>query len=244
MKTVVLHHLSSCHSGEVTHAGPGRPRLHAPRRPGPTARAEILDAAAELFTTRGFSPTSTRTIAEAVGIRQASLYNHFATKNDLLVALLEDTVEPTLDFDDNLDPTLPPEVRLCALAWFDTAQLSAGRWNLGALYHLPELRTEPFDRFREERRQLMERYRILAAQIVGDDDPRTHLPFRIVESVIGMRADDGDVDAGLPEALATASLTVLGVSDVTAVTSAARALVVGVPGDLLGSMTPPSRPPA
>lgn len=179
-----------------------------------------------------------------MGIRQASLYNHFATKNDILVALLEDTVEPTLDFDDNLDPALPPEVRLCALAWFDTAQLSAGRWNLGALYHLPEVRTEPFDRFREERRHLMERYRTLAAQIVGDGDPRTHLPFRVVESVIGMRADDGDVDAGLPEALATASLTVLGVSDLAAVTSAARALVVGVPGYLLGSMNPPARPPA
>ncbi len=93
--------------------GPDRPR--APRSSPPRT----------LFTTRGFSPTSTRTIAEAVGIRQASLYNHFATKNDILVALLEDTVEPTLDFDDNLDPTLPPEMRLCALAWFDTAQLSA-----------------------------------------------------------------------------------------------------------------------
>lgn len=239
---MVLQSLSSCQSGEVTHAGPGRPRLHAPRRPGPTARAEILDAAAELFTTRGFSPTSTRSIAEAVGIRQASLYNHFATKNDILVALLEGTVEPTLDFDDHLDDTLPPEVRLCALAWFDTVQLCAGRWNLGALYHLPEARTEPFDRFRHERRQLMERYRRLAARIVGDGDPRTHLPFRIVESVIGIRADNADIDAGLSEALATASLTVLGVGDVAAVTSVARALVVGVPDDLLGSMNPPSPP--
>ncbi|MEU5841736.1 TetR/AcrR family transcriptional regulator [Rhodococcus sp. NPDC047139] len=228
----------------MTHAGPGRPRLHAPRRPGSTARAEILDAAAELFTTRGFSPTSTRSIAEAVGIRQASLYNHFATKNDILVALLEDTVEPTLDFDEKLDDALPADVRLCALAWFDTAQLSAGRWNLGALYHLPEVRTAPFDRFRHERLQLMERYRLLAAEIVGDGDPRTHLPFRIVESVIGMRADNGDIDAGLPEALATASLAVLGVSDLAAVSGAARALVVGVPDDLLESMNPQAAPHA
>ena len=57
----------------------GRPRLTTQRRPGTTARDEILDAAGELFTTLGYTGTSTRTIAEAVGIRQASLYHYFKT---------------------------------------------------------------------------------------------------------------------------------------------------------------------
>src|SRR5690606_3245917 len=96
---------STCEDADVTTAGPGRPRLRPRRRPGSTARAEILDAAAELFTSRGFAATSTRLIAEAVGIRQASLYNHFTTKNDILVALLEDTIEPALDFAEALDQT-------------------------------------------------------------------------------------------------------------------------------------------
>ncbi len=221
-----------CQGEGVSQAGPGRPRLRAPRRPGNNARAEILDAAAELFTTRGFASTSTRLIAETVGIRQASLYNHFATKNDILVALLEGTVEPTIEFDDGLGDALPADLRLCALTWFDAAQLCAGRWNLGALYHLPELRTDSFDVFRRDRRRLYRRYRELASQIVGGDDPRIDLPFRLVESVISTRAD-GDIDASLPETLATASLTVLGVTRVAEVTSAARALVVGVPGDVL-----------
>ncbi|MEN3316849.1 MAG: hypothetical protein V7643_250, partial [Mycobacterium sp.] len=43
----------------------GRPRLTTQRRPGTTARDEILDAAGELFTTLGYTGTSTRTIAEA-----------------------------------------------------------------------------------------------------------------------------------------------------------------------------------
>lgn len=213
----------------MTHAGPGRPRLREPRRPGATARAEILDAAAELFTTRGFASTSTRLIADAVGIRQASLYNHFATKNDILVALLEDTVEPTIEFDASLDDNHPPAVRLCALAWFDTAQLCAGRWNLGALYLLPEVRTERFGHFRAEREQLAIRYRDLATEIVGENDPRAGLPFRLVESAIAIRADDERVDAKLPEMLATASLDVLGVGDTAAVKRRARALVIGVP---------------
>src|SRR4051812_22982394 len=76
--------------------GRGRPRLERPRRPGKTAREEILDAAAELFTTHGYSSTSTRRIADAVGMRQASLYHHFATKDDILDALLVGTVDEPL----------------------------------------------------------------------------------------------------------------------------------------------------
>ena len=81
-----------CKNDAVTSAGPGRPRSQQPSRPGATARDEILDAAAELFTTHGFANTSTRSIADAVGIRQSSLYHHFKTKDDILEDLLEGTV--------------------------------------------------------------------------------------------------------------------------------------------------------
>ena len=80
----------------MTTTGAGRPRLTTRKRPGATAREEILDAAAELFTTRGFTSTSTRMIADAVGVRQASLYHHFATKDDMLAALLVGTVDAPL----------------------------------------------------------------------------------------------------------------------------------------------------
>ena len=69
--------------------GRGRPRLEQSRRPVNTAREEILDAAAELFTSLGYASTSTRRIADAVGVRPASLYHHFATKDDILDALLD-----------------------------------------------------------------------------------------------------------------------------------------------------------
>src|SRR6185503_1625969 len=119
--------------------GRGRPRLERSRRPGKTAREEILDAAAELFTTDGYANTSTRRIADAVGIRQASLYHHFATKDDILDALLADTVADALALAERLVVAGDPAaVRLYALATFDVGQLCASRWNLGALYLLPE----------------------------------------------------------------------------------------------------------
>ena len=63
----------------------GRPRKNSPRRRGATAREEILDASSELFTTQGFATTSTHQIADAVGIRQASLYYHFPSKTGNLL---------------------------------------------------------------------------------------------------------------------------------------------------------------
>ena len=130
----------------------GRPRLITQRRPGTTARDEILDAAGELFTTLGYTGTSTRTIAEAVGIRQASLYHYFRTKDDILCALLSQTVTPTLTIIDNLagtEPALSAAEHLHALALFDGRELLEGRWNLAALYLQPEVRgarVEPFGR--------------------------------------------------------------------------------------------------
>jgi AcrR family transcriptional regulator len=179
--------------GGVTQLGPGRPRHEARHRRGSTPRAEILDAAAELFTTQGYASTSTRAIADAVGIRQASLYHHFGAKDDILDALLSETISAPLDLAARLDAIPePPEVRLYALAWFDVRQLCAARWNLGALYLLPELRSERFAQFRSRRAELRERYERLAADVAGDCAAETHtLPFRLVESVINIRSDGG-----------------------------------------------------
>src|SRR6201987_1299652 len=85
-----------CNNVAMHSEGRGRPRLEQSRRPGKTAREEILDAAAELFTNLGYASTSTRRIADAVGVRQASLYHHFATKDDILDALLAGTVDEPL----------------------------------------------------------------------------------------------------------------------------------------------------
>lgn len=48
----------------------------------------ILTAASRLFAINGFHGTSTRDIADAVGIRQPSLFHHFATKHAILATLL------------------------------------------------------------------------------------------------------------------------------------------------------------
>lgn len=212
--------------------GPGRPRLEQRTRRGPNPRAEILDAAGELFTTNGYANTSTRAVADAVGMRQASLYHHFAAKDDILDALLSETIAAPLELAQRLAAAgadAPP--RLYALAWFDVRQLCAARWNLGALYLLPELRTERFAPFRLRRDELRRHYERFAAEVVAaagaDGVPGTEvLPFRLVETVISIRSDEAEAPAYAERAIPEATLRTLGWSgDLDEVRGAAEVLL-------------------
>ncbi len=201
---------------ERTH--PGRPRNEPRRRTGLTARDEILDAAAELFTESGYAGTTTRAIATAVGIKQASLYYHFASKEDVLAELLVQTVQPSLTYARAAAGAgQPNDVELYGLAAFDVALLCAGPWNLGALYLLPELRHERFAEFRGYRQELAEEYQRLVRAgadagefIVDDETVSARLVLALVESVISLRWESEVRDADvLADTIAVGCLRLL-----------------------------------
>jgi AcrR family transcriptional regulator len=52
-----------------------------------TMRERILDVALELFIQNGYDGTSLREVAERLGVTKAALYYHFASKDDILMAL-------------------------------------------------------------------------------------------------------------------------------------------------------------
>ena len=56
-------------------------------------KQEILKASLELFSVQGFEATSISQIAGAVGIRKASLYSHFESKQAILGALVKEVLE-------------------------------------------------------------------------------------------------------------------------------------------------------
>lgn len=53
------------------------------------ARERILRAAYELFSRRGIRAVGTEEVIERAGVAKATLYRHFATKNDLVLAVLD-----------------------------------------------------------------------------------------------------------------------------------------------------------
>lgn len=68
----------------------GRQKRNGPRLSAEARRERIAAAAATLFSERGYSATSMGEIADAAGITKAVIYDHFPSKNDLLVALVEE----------------------------------------------------------------------------------------------------------------------------------------------------------
>lgn len=63
---------------------PLAPRLTASQR-----RESIIQAAIKLFSSKGFRGTTTRELAAAVGVSEPVLYQHFQTKRDLYLAIIE-----------------------------------------------------------------------------------------------------------------------------------------------------------
>lgn len=62
-----------------------------------TPRGKLLSAAARLFREKGFDRTTVRDIAREVGIQSGSLFHHFASKEDILYAVMEEVIRFNTD---------------------------------------------------------------------------------------------------------------------------------------------------
>nr|WP_282451752.1 TetR/AcrR family transcriptional regulator [Marinobacter koreensis] len=56
------------------------------------ARGRLLREAARLFRDKGYERTTVRDLAAAVGIQSGSLFHHFRTKEDILKAVMVETI--------------------------------------------------------------------------------------------------------------------------------------------------------
>jgi AcrR family transcriptional regulator len=72
-----------------TRRGPGRP----PDVVGEDTKAAIIQAALRLFATHGYFSTTTRMIANEVGITPAALHHYFGRKRDLTIAVWTATMD-------------------------------------------------------------------------------------------------------------------------------------------------------
>ncbi|MFI1827580.1 TetR/AcrR family transcriptional regulator [Streptomyces sp. NPDC020412] len=96
----------------------------APRRQGRGGRERILAAAAQLFAAQGINATGMEQVADQAPVSKRTLYAHFRTKSDLVIAHLQDlassgaTLEAALTCED-----IPPRERILGL--FDQPAVDA-----------------------------------------------------------------------------------------------------------------------
>lgn len=103
-----------------------------------TKKEIIKDCAAQLFRKKGYAATSMQDIAEAVGMKAASLYNHIGSKQEILEGLLGRIAQ---GFTDGLNEvnasSLKPQLKLEALVnlhvdmtfrFSDSIALNTGEW--------------------------------------------------------------------------------------------------------------------
>lgn len=198
-------------------AQPGRPR-HIPASSVLAPRDQVLHAAARLFVDKGFAGTSTRVIADEVGIRQASIYYHFRKgKDEILAALLEMTVRPALDSLDQLARVETPEARLYLLALSDARALAELMHNIGILPGLPDVASSEYD---AARRELRDAYASLGLECASAAVVRTvsrtqlgNLILENVESVVRTRTTGHVFTDRELHNIAAASLRLCGVTD-------------------------------
>ncbi|MFF1830515.1 TetR/AcrR family transcriptional regulator [Paenarthrobacter sp. NPDC058040] len=218
---------------EVRAVRSGRPRRVPDSNTERPPREQILDAAAALFATNGFSATSTRAIAERVGIRQASLYYHFATKEDILDELLTASVRPGLDAVRHLEGLVPDTASaaaaLHALVVFDTKALMRATHNFAILWLLPEVQGERYDDFRLQRQELQAAYGRLGTAACSEavasslsEEQLGAILIHLTELISQLRRS-GEPDASYPEAIAATALRACGLDDAAIVAAAAEA---------------------
>lgn len=112
----------------------------------PSARAEILEVARELFMTRGFRAVTTRQIADSVGLTQPALYHHFGGKEALYIAVLEhDLARQSASIRTAVASDAPARERLAAIA---TTIAERTDHDLGQMFHDLRFEVSPASRDR------------------------------------------------------------------------------------------------
>jgi AcrR family transcriptional regulator len=180
-------------------------RTRAARASGREAREELLGAALRVFARRGYRDASVDEVAAEAGYSKGALYWHFASKEDLLSALLEERVDALLREMLALLGSAPPEQDMSVeasrefarrlAAERDTVLVEREQWSLAI--RDPEIARRYVARQREIRLALA---RALEARARHLGTPVLPLPAedvaRIVLSVIAGLAHDELIEPG------------------------------------------------
>jgi len=131
-------------------------------------RAAIIKTASRLFYQQGYSNTGINQIIAEAGIAKSSLYQHFRSKEELLLAYLEETGVQTIRALSNAaDQSNNPKDKLLAI--FDYLEILAGNPEFYGCHFLNMVYELPVDaiRIREQIKKQKDNVRELFRQILA-----------------------------------------------------------------------------
>ncbi|GAA3621393.1 TetR/AcrR family transcriptional regulator [Microlunatus ginsengisoli] len=108
-----------------------QPQGRVARMPRDQRRAQLLDAANQVFTSKGYHAAAMDDIAELAGVSKPVLYQHFPSKLDLYLALLETSCDRLIEVvEDALDSTEDNAARVVATmgAFYDFVNSASGEF--------------------------------------------------------------------------------------------------------------------
>jgi AcrR family transcriptional regulator len=133
----------------------------ASRQPNADVHTALLDAARDLIAEIGYSDMSHADLAAMVGIGRTTFYEHFSSKEDVLVELVRRDLPPrTDDIIASVGVSLPPRERLAALARGMVRYV--GTDHIGLILH-----TEVPHLSRDAQRSISEAHRGLTSEFAG-----------------------------------------------------------------------------
>lgn len=176
-------------TGGVSAARPRNARTDAQGR---TSRARILESAERLFAQKGFAGTSLADIAREADSGKGSIYWHFESKDDILLALLERRAESWIE--ESLAAGRSAEGLLAKL---DAAvEMAEGRMRRDQdalrILLLTLLERSAIDpRVRKRLRVIYRRYRAETVRYLGEILPIVPEPQRVAMATLLLAAFDG-----------------------------------------------------
>ena len=188
--------MSPCPVVAMSSEGRGRPRLEQSRRPGKTAREEILDAAAELFTIAGLrqhvDAAHRRRRRDPAGVAVSPLRHQGRHPRR---PAGRDRRRRRCAWPRNCWPTAGRPRRACTCWWppTSTSCAPAGGTSAGCTC-CRNCGCRGSSSSTWARAELRAHYATLPQQVIAECDgppAAVDLPFRLVESVINGRSDDG-----------------------------------------------------
>ncbi|MEA2438884.1 MAG: hypothetical protein QOH76_308 [Thermoleophilaceae bacterium] len=111
----------------------GRPASGDPR--SGRSRESLLDAAARVFTERGYRGATVDAIAEAAGLSKGAFYWHFESKDELMLAVLAERVERPVKELIELIRSAGPEENISSVATSRFAEFLEGGRDVILLEH-------------------------------------------------------------------------------------------------------------